>query len=40
MYSTIGFKNKGLLKVQNIADPIVVLSDKNIEDALSWILNN
>lgn len=40
MYSTIGFKNKGLLKVQNIADPIVILSDKNIEDALSWILNN
>ena len=40
IYSTTAFKNKGLLSINNINNPIIVLEEKNIEEALYYILNN
>lgn len=40
IYSTTAFKNKGLLSINNISNPIIVLNDKNVEEALQYILNN
>lgn len=40
MYSTTSFRNKGMLTINNTNDPIVVLEDKSIEEALNLIINN
>ena len=40
LYSTTAFKNKGMLSINSTSSPIVVLEEKNIEEALYYILNN
>lgn len=40
IYSTTSFKNKGLLSINILNNPTVVLEDRDIEEALNLILNN
>jgi len=34
LYSTTAFKNKGLLSINKLSGPIIVLEEKDIEEAL------
>ena len=40
IFQTTNFKNKGLLKISNTKNPIIVLNDIDIETALLHIINN
>ena len=40
IFSTTAFKNKGMLSIESKNDPIIILEEKNVEDALNFIINN
>lgn len=40
LYSTTAFKNKGLLSINNLNNPVLVLEEKNVEEILSYVLSN